>query len=128
MNLQLFIFIGVILFFAAIFFTWFFIHRAKTKERLLLIEKGTELSRIPRKRRFKFPWLKVGIVITCGSIGVLVGGFLELFNFFRPEESTTPLFETSILNQNGILSLLFMYLFGGAGMVIAHYLDKKKGK
>ena len=127
LNDSIFILIIVIFFFTAIFFTWFFIHKAKTKERLLLIEKGVELSNIPRRRRFKFPWKKIGIVIVFGAFGVLFGGFLESFNLFKPEESTTPLFEMSILHQNGILSLLFMYLFGGGGMIIAHYLDKKKG-
>lgn len=122
---QIFIFIIVIFFFVAIFLAWFFIYKAKTKERLLLIEKGVELSNIPKKKRFRFPWLKVGVVIAFGSIGVLIGGFLEYFNLFKPEEPTE-MFERSILYQGGMLSLLFMYLFGGIGMVIAHYLGKKK--
>lgn len=119
--------IVILFFFTAIFFTWFFIHKAKTKERLLLIEKGVELSSIPKRRRFKFPWLKIGIVITCGSIGVLLGGFLEYFNLFKPEENTS-IMGRSILHSRGMISLLFMYIFGGVGMILAHYLSKKKDR
>ena len=95
-----------IFFMAGVFFTWFFIHKAKTKERLILIEKGIDLPQLPLERKFlnNFPWLKTGIVVAFMGLGLLFGsGYQEL----------------------GI-STGFVFLFGGIGMVIANYLGKPK--
>jgi len=123
-NFMILVLILILAFMTVIFLTWLFIYRAKAKERLLLIERGLELKNIPRKRKYKFPWLKIGVVLVFGSFGVLFGGFLEGFNFFKSEESI-PILEEGILHGRGMLSLIFMYLFGGIGMILAHYLGKK---
>jgi len=95
-----------IFFMAGVFFTWFFIHKAKTKERLILIEKGIDLSQLPHERKFvdNFPWLKVGLVIAGMGLGLLILVPLEMVG----------------MEIGGV------FLFGGIGMVIANYLDKPK--
>lgn len=103
-------------FIAAIFFTWFFIHKSREEERRLLIEKGVELSELPERGSFKFnfnfPWLKVGTVITSASIGLMIGVIL---------------IQQDLLD-NGGEPLLGILIFGGIGMIIAHYLDKPNDK
>jgi|GEM_PF-494900 hypothetical protein len=105
-----------VVFIITVFFTWFFIHRSKEKERLLLIEKGFDPSELPEKElfgfNFKFPWLKVGVVITSGSVGLMIGVILDNIKSSRLEG--TP--------------LIGMLIFGGIGMIIAHYLDVPKDK
>jgi len=107
----------LIFFLAGIFLTWFFIHKAKSKERLLLIDKGIDLSALSKsdsqKMNFHFPWLKIGIVITSISIGLLVGAFLMAIPFFEEVAA-------------GQLPLLLIFLFGGIGMILAYVIDKPK--
>ena len=102
-------------FLAGVFFTWFFIHRARTKERMLLIEKGIDLSTLPKSGQFKvnfrFPWLKIGIIISCISLGCLIG-VMYMHNYKQ--------------EIGEMLPPTFMFLFGGIGMILAHYLDKPK--
>ena len=107
----------LIFFFAGIFLTWFFIHKAKSKERIMLIEKGIDLSVLSKtdgqKINFHFPWLKIGIIITSISIGLLIGAFLTAIPFFERIAA-------------GQLPLLLIYLFGGIGMILAYVIDKPK--
>ncbi|MFI1771240.1 hypothetical protein [Thalassobellus citreus] len=114
----------LLIFIVLIFLVWYFIHKAKTKERLLMIEKGIE----PYKRKtFNFPWLKIGVILLCGSLGTFLGGIIEYFDFFKPELTGEETFVKSrFLYSGGTISLLFMYIFGAIGMILAHYLDKKK--
>ena len=90
------------------FLTWFFVHKSKEKERLLLIEKGTDYSDLPDRDsfNFKFPWLKLGIVITSIAVGTGIGVFIMELGI---DEGIVP---------------LSMFLFGGIGMIIAHFADK----
>lgn len=96
-------------FITAIFFTWFFMHKAKEEERQLLIERGADLSELPERGTvtFRFPWLKLGCVFTMGCIGLLIGLLLE---------------EHYPLGVGGE-PLLGMLIMGGIGMIIAHYVS-----
>jgi hypothetical protein len=119
MNFSILIFLvpPLVFFLVGIYLTRFFIHRAKTKERIMLIEKGIDLSALPKNDSqgmiYHFPWLKIGIVITSISIGLLVGAFLF----------TTPYFEQV---ASGQLPLILIFLFGGIGMILAYVIDKPK--
>ena len=108
-------FILLVFFLTALFLTWFFTHKARVKERLLLIEKGIDLSTLPKSKNFKvfFPWLKIGIVITSISIGLLLGAFLVEMPAFSKI-------------AGGQLPLLLIFLFGGIGMIFAYLIDKPK--
>jgi hypothetical protein len=102
-------------FLTGIFLTWFFIHKAREKERLLLIEKGVDLSKLPISGKFRisFPWLKLGIIVTSISTGVLLGVLLMPFYGSRS-------------NEVAPLMPIFMFLFGGIGFILASILDKPK--
>lgn len=99
-----------IFFITAIFLTWFFTHRSTEKERLLLIKKGVDYSELPQKEkfRFSFPWLKLGIVITCVSFGILTGLILSIAG----------------LLESDIIIPVLMFMFGGIGLILAHFIDK----
>lgn len=96
-------------FITALFLTWFFIHRSREQERRLLIENGATISELPDRKlfNFRFPWLKMGVVITSMSVGLITGGVLG---------------ETLLDGIN--VAPVGMFLFGGIGMIIAHYLDR----
>lgn len=98
-------------FLTAGFLAWFFTHKSREKERLMLIEKGID---VPDKESgfsfsFRFPWLKVGIVITAISTGILMGVVV-----------------TTLTDFHNDLVPVFMLLFGGIGMIIAHYVGKRE--
>jgi len=103
-----FISVLLIIFMTGVFLSWFFMHKAKSKERLLLIEKGVDLSQLHQERKFiiNFPWLKVGIVVACMGLGMVVGG----------------------ISHNPFIIFGAIFLFGGLGMIAANYLDKPKGR
>lgn len=90
------------------FFVWYNIHRSKERERLLLLEKGIDLSDLPGRSSFSFNWLKMGCLVTSATIGLILGLILEdYFNDAAP---------------------IGMFLFGGIGLIIAHYVDKPHEK
>jgi len=97
-------------FIIAIFLAWYFSHKSRTNERLLLIEKELEIPESERglKFSFRFPWLKVGILITAIATGFLIGSILSEMSDMRI-----------------VFEPLMMMLFGGIGMIIAHYADRK---
>jgi hypothetical protein len=103
----------LIFFLTALFLTWFFTHKARVKERLLLIEKGIDPTSLPKSGSFKFifPWLKIGIVITSISVGLLLAAILMEMPFFSKI-------------ADGLLPLLLIFLFGGIGMILAYLIDK----
>lgn len=59
------------------FLTWYFVHKARHKERILMIEKGlyTEKDKVI----LKVPWLKLGIVLFGLGLGVLLIGLLAKY-------------------------------------------------
>ena len=97
------------------FLVWFFSHRAKHKERLMMIEKGLNVDKHPQKEsNFRFPWLKLGILIIGLSIGLLIIGLLATFDLLHKGGNTLPL---SVLG-----------ICGGISMVIANYINSGKNR
>jgi len=97
-------------FLVAIFLAWYFTHKSREKERMLLIEKGIE---VPEQKggwnfSFRFPWLKIGVLITAIAVGLIIGIIL---NEITGERQFPP---------------VMMLLFGGIGMIVAHYVGKKE--
>lgn len=90
------------------FFVWFNIHRSKERERLLLLEKGIDFSDLPERSSFSFNWLKMGCLVTSATTGLILGLILE--DFFS---DAAP---------------IGMFLFGGIGLIIAHYVNKSHEK
>lgn len=90
------------------FLVWFNIHRSKERERLMLLEKGIDFSDWPERSSFRFNWLKMGCLVTSATIGLILGVFFE--DFFSDAPT------------------IGMFLFGGIGLIIAHYVDKPHEK
>lgn len=64
-------------FFAAVFLAWYFYLKARNKERMALIETGKDVTEIYSRQeiKFRFPWLKLGIILTGFSFGFLIAFF-----------------------------------------------------
>ena len=104
---------------AAVLLAWYFYLKARNKERMALIEKGADVSDIYSKQEvtFRFPWLKIGIIITGISIGVSLAVLLMILN---PNDK--------IMGDPGPLLLISGVLFGGIAMIIAHFADRPRKK
>jgi len=107
-------------FFASIVLGLYFYFSARHKERMALIEKNADVSEIFKLREFKFrfPWLKLAMII----IGIGVGFCFAFFSMFIPG------IDNISVGDKEIMSLGSMLLFGGVGIVIAHYIEKPKGE
>jgi hypothetical protein len=95
-----------IFFMAGVFLTWYFSHKAKMTERMMLIEKGMDLPAQQPIRLFEgnFPWLRVGIVAIGMGAGIILGVNYHDFG----------------MAMGGI------FLFGGIGMFLASFMGKPK--
>jgi hypothetical protein len=110
-------------FFTAIILSYYFYLRFRNKERIALIERGVELTEIFKSRdfSFKFPWLRLGILILGIGFGIC---FAYLFTIKVPTH----------LNPNNIrgsMQLIFMssiLIFGGLGIIIGNILERSGNK
>lgn len=106
--------------FASIFLGWYYYLKARNKERMSLIERDKDVSEIYAKQeiRFRFPWVKLGMLITgCGfgfTLGIYVSEFFRQYigNFY----------------DDGLLIFALVILFGGIGMVTGYFIDRPKSK
>ncbi len=108
-------------FFTAVLLGWNFYLKARNKERMALIEKGIDVSEIYSKReiKFRFPWLKIGLLFI--GIGLGVGGFFVLDSF------VPAIHKIMMSGPVGIVvPIAIMMVFGGIGVIIGYYLDKPK--
>ena len=106
------------LFFAAIAISRIFYVRARSKERIALIEKGID-PKVVYKRNLSqdtASWQKVGIVIVGIALGIL---FPMLLAILFPENEDIKL-------ALPFLMIVFGLLFGGVGMIIASLIDKSR--
>ena len=106
-------------FFAAVFMGWYYFLQARNKERMALIERDKDVSEIYAKRqrefRFRFPWLKLGMLVTGIGFGFSAVVILMMID---PEWA-------HFVNRTEGMAVFAVILFsGGLSMVIAHYLDK----
>lgn len=109
-DYELFIAIMLIL---CIFFSWLYYQKARHAERLLLIEKGINPHDHANKENgFNFPWLRLGLVISGGCFGLAITIALRILKIVPSW-------------QVGPVTIALVGLFGGIGLVIAHYIKKK---
>jgi len=84
----------------------------RRKERMALIEKGIDAPAFNATPSLNVYALKIGLLFIGVAIGVLLGSTLvEL---------------TTLNEESAYFSMVF--LFGGLGLVISHYLEKKERK
>jgi hypothetical protein len=84
----------------------------KRKERMALIEKGIDAPNFKSKTRNSVFALKLGLLFIGVAVGLFLGSILV--------ETTT------IHDESAYFSMVF--LFGGIGLVISHFLEKKELK
>jgi len=82
---------------------------AKNRERMSMIEKGVDPSTFLNKPTRSYGALKFGLLVIGAAIGLLIGNILA---------------ETTVLNQK-VAYFSMSFLFGGIGLVTAHYLVRK---
>jgi hypothetical protein len=109
-------------FFAAIIISFYFYLRYRNKERMALIEKGVDVSEIfkPREITFKFPWLRVAMLLIGIGAGIL---FTYIFIAFIAPNLTEPRHQ---LDQ--MILIFSLLIFGGVSIVIGNYLEGKRNK
>lgn len=90
----------------------FFIQKAKIKERMHLLEKGVDIFSFQKKDSPFNNILMWGMLATGAGFGLLLGFLLIEFNIFKDD---------AIM---GILAILF----GGIGLIIYYFINKKDGK
>lgn len=99
---------GMILAFAIVYVT----RTASNKEKLSMLEKGftpLEISEAQSKSKKKNENLSTGLLFIGAATGILIGFFL-----------------TQVTNIPSLLAYITCgFLFGGIGLVVAHYLQSK---
>jgi len=107
-------------FFAAVFLAWYFYLQARNKERMALIESGKDVSEIYSKKeiKFRFPWLKIGIIFTGFSFG-----FLTAFFFV---EILIKELDLGYRIQEEPLIFGITFLFTAISIIVAYFADKPK--
>ena len=102
-------------FIICIFLVWYFVHRAKHKEKILMLEKGIDpQSSTYQRKGFLFPWFKIGIVIMGLSVGLIIISILISLKSLEGGGNTLP--------------LAILGICGGGSMVLANRLDNDKNK
>jgi len=92
---------------AGLFLAWFFIRRARFKEKITLIEKGIDIKdlNLMGNNKSYSPWLRIGIIITGTALGALFVG---------------------ITNFNPNVQEAVIVLFTGLSAIIAYFIDAPK--
>jgi len=95
--------------FIPLFLAWYFVRRAKFKEKIILIEKGIDikdLNLIENNKRYS-PWLRIGIIITGTALGALL---------------------TTITNFSYNTSSAVILLSTGVSVILAYFIDAEKAQ
>ncbi len=114
----------VTLLFVSVLWGWYFYLKIRNKERMALIEKDKDVSEIYARPKtsfsFHFPWLKVGIITTGFSIGLIVAMLIVELVLGQPDGNYR------IAAEPFILGIIF--LFTSVSILIAYFADKPKNK
>ena len=107
-----------LVFFAAVFFAWYFYLKARNKERMALIERDKDVSEIYSKQeiRIRVPWLRIGLLVTGVGLGYIVAIVISM----------VPFMNTFMREAGEVIPISAMIFFGGIGIILGHYLDKTK--
>ena len=99
---------------AGLFLAWFFIRRARFKEKITLIEKGIDIKELNllESKKTNFSWLKIGIVLTGIAIGCVVVSLI-LIGPAGSKFNNMPGFSVGIVALTAGLSMILAYFVGG---------------
>ncbi|HEY5325457.1 MAG TPA: DUF6249 domain-containing protein [Mucilaginibacter sp.] len=113
MENQLIVTLLLVSFILCLFLAWYFSHKARHKERLLMIEKGVDDKILLfSNNKGKSHFLKIGIVLIGLSIGLVIITILSSNNMLRGDT----------------LPLAILGICGGISMVIANNVGNINGK
>ena len=112
----MFLVIGVVL---ALYFYF------RSKDRQLIIEKGMSPEIVNNMFKYRwnpYIWLKVGVVVAFGSLGVLLGNYLmwAFPNHYWNEELSR-----AIPDDNPTMMVFSIFFMIGAGFVAAFFISRK---
>lgn len=112
----LFLVVGVVL---ALYFYF------RSKDRQLIIEKGMSPEIVNNMFKYRwnpYIWLKVGVVVSFGSLGILIGNTL-MWAF--PNHYWDSELNRAIPEENATMMVFSIFFFIGLGFVTAFYLSRK---
>lgn len=95
--------------FIPLFLAWYFVRRARFKEKIILIEKGidiNDLNLLENNKKYS-PWLRIGIIITGTALGALL---------------------TTITNFSYNTSSAVILLSTGVSVILAYFIDAEKAQ
>ncbi len=97
----------------------------RSKDRQLIIEKGMSpeiVNNLFKYRMNPYIWLKVGVVVAFGSLGVLLGNYLmwAFPNHYWDYDS-----QSAHITDNPAMMVFSIFFMIGAGFVAAFYLARK---
>lgn len=111
LEIILILFVFTIFIATPIYLAWYFIRRAKFKEKILLIEKGINIKdlNLIENNPLQFSWLKTGITL----IGIAFGLFLIIIL-------------DNYISMGSIHGFAIIILFAGLSMIIANFVGNSK--
>jgi hypothetical protein len=86
---------------------------------MALIEKGIDVSEIFKTREitFKFPWLRLGILLLGIGIGLIVAYFLT-------DTLPMPTRDPNYFLNRDIIVLSSLLIFGGLGLILGNVFER----
>lgn len=115
-DLQILILIlsTVLIIFFAFLISWYLIRNIRIKEKSMLISKNLDIDKINSliEKRYQFPWLRSGIVITGIAIGTLLVSLLS---------------QSTAAYKSGF-SIGIIVLFAGLSMILANYVGRSESR
>lgn len=109
------IFIG---FLFAVVLAWYFYIKAKSKERIALIESGRNSadSDLVKAKSSNIPWLKLGIILIGFSLGLIIN-FLTIELFLK---------DALFAINTAPATFGIVFLFTAISIIVAYFADKPK--
>ena len=106
-------------FFTACVLSYYFYQRFRNKERMALIDKGVDVSEIYKSRdiSFKFPWLRLGILVLGIGSGILVAYLLI-------DQLPMPSRDQSYQQSVSIILTFSLLIFGGLGLILGNVFER----
>lgn len=110
--MEIIVIFGLIIFCICIFLAWFFTHKARHEERLMMIEKGMNPNEeLNKESGLKSAMFIIGIVVIGLSIGLAIIAILVEFH---------------ASGESGIAPMSILGICGGVALVIANRLSSAK--